>query len=70
MRSLYVHCRAGVSRSAAIGRFAARIAGVELPPHTYYYNRRVYSTLEEHFVRRLTELGLAKQEIRRLLGLA
>lgn len=64
MRSLYVHCRAGVSRSAAIGRFTARIAGVELPPHTDYYNRHVYSTLEDSFVSRLTALGVPKHEIR------
>ena len=62
MHSLFVHCRAGVSRSAAIGRFTARIAGAELPPHTDYFNRHVYSTLEENFVRRLTTLGVPKRQ--------
>ena len=70
MHSLFVHCRAGVSRSAAIGRFTARIAGVELPPHTDYFNRHVYSTLEENFIRRLTSLGVHKRQIRSLLRLS
>jgi predicted protein tyrosine phosphatase len=46
--SLIVHCFAGVSRSAAIAKYASDITGVNITPHPNY-NRRVYSMLSGTF---------------------
>jgi hypothetical protein len=39
------HCEAGISRSAAVAKFIARIYNLDFPPSYDVYNRHVFSTL-------------------------
>ena len=43
--SLIVHCEGGISRSAAVSKFIARLYNLDFPEHYSLYNRHVFSTL-------------------------
>lgn len=42
---IWVHCEAGISRSAAIAKFAAQVYSLEFPEAYSLYNRHIFSTL-------------------------
>lgn len=47
---LFVHCHAGISRSAGVAKFIAEIYKLDFNHSYNLYNRRVYSTLiDEYF---------------------
>ena len=47
--TIYVHCDAGISRSAAIAKFIAGIYNLEFPDHYMLYNKLIYTTLTNTF---------------------
>lgn len=54
VEGILVHCRAGISRSAAVAKWIAERYGLPYPAGYAHYNKHVYSTLrlavfERHF---------------------
>lgn len=49
VETIYVHCDAGISRSAAIAKFIAGIYNLEFPDHYMLYNKLIYTTLTNTF---------------------
>jgi hypothetical protein len=47
------HCEAGISRSAAVSKFAAAYMGVPFPDSYMLYNKHVFSTLMRRWRQRL-----------------
>lgn len=48
VRSLVVHCRSGISRSAAIAKAIAEAHGLAFDPSYFEFNRHVYAITKAH----------------------
>ena len=52
--TVFVHCYAGISRSAGVAKFVADMYRITDFPHHYtLYNKKVYSTLLNEYYKRL-----------------
>ncbi len=54
VEGILVHCRAGISRSAAVAKWISERYGMTFPVEYDQYNKHVYTTLTEEYMLKMT----------------
>lgn len=54
IEGILVHCKAGISRSAAVAKWIAEQHGLTFPQGYDQYNKHVYATLKEEYLLKIT----------------